>query len=219
MGEVGFLSEPQRWNLYAYAVNNPLRYTDPNGTEAGSFSLFNGTHLIPEPGGNRIESSRGSTREMQFYKGAGQVTLGVGLIATAAVGDIPGSTGAFLVANAALGAKTATVSGVVDMTTPLTNTDGTKAQSVLAATSNLGGLVVSAATGGDLKTGQASPTLTSVRTLDENPAGAMRNPATMVKAAKTRASALSLFTNIVNSAVDLVLHTSSTSSAPCMLAA
>ena len=28
-----YLSEPQRWNRYAYATNNPLRYVDPNGLE------------------------------------------------------------------------------------------------------------------------------------------------------------------------------------------
>jgi RHS repeat-associated protein len=32
--------DPQRWNLYAYARNNPLRYVDPNGEKvyAGDLS-------------------------------------------------------------------------------------------------------------------------------------------------------------------------------------
>jgi hypothetical protein len=33
LGEVGFLSDPQRWNKYAYTRNNPLRYVDPDGRE------------------------------------------------------------------------------------------------------------------------------------------------------------------------------------------
>ncbi len=26
-----YISRPQQWNQYAYAVNNPLKYTDPSG--------------------------------------------------------------------------------------------------------------------------------------------------------------------------------------------
>jgi pyruvate/2-oxoglutarate dehydrogenase complex dihydrolipoamide acyltransferase (E2) component len=33
VGEEEFLSNPQRWNKYGYALNNPLRYVDPDGEE------------------------------------------------------------------------------------------------------------------------------------------------------------------------------------------
>jgi RHS repeat-associated protein len=33
LGELGFLSDPQRWNKYAYTRNNPLVYVDPDGRE------------------------------------------------------------------------------------------------------------------------------------------------------------------------------------------
>ncbi len=38
LGEEGFLVEPQRWNKYAYAVNNPLTY-NPDGAEAAVFLI------------------------------------------------------------------------------------------------------------------------------------------------------------------------------------
>jgi RHS repeat-associated protein len=34
MGLEGFLADPQRWNKYAYTLNNPLRFVDPDGHEA-----------------------------------------------------------------------------------------------------------------------------------------------------------------------------------------
>ncbi len=33
MGKPEWLVDPQRWNLYAYVRNNPLKYIDPNGED------------------------------------------------------------------------------------------------------------------------------------------------------------------------------------------
>jgi hypothetical protein len=41
----GFLEVPQKWNQYTYALNNPLRFTDPTGSAPAE-----GHHLIPERG-------------------------------------------------------------------------------------------------------------------------------------------------------------------------
>ena len=35
VGFEAFISDPQRWNKYAYALNNTLKYVDPDGAEAG----------------------------------------------------------------------------------------------------------------------------------------------------------------------------------------
>ena len=39
----GFLEDPQKWNQYTYALNNPLRFVDPTGAAPAE-----GHHLIPE---------------------------------------------------------------------------------------------------------------------------------------------------------------------------
>jgi hypothetical protein len=35
---------PQRWNRYAYALNNPLTYTDPDGLDALLINYTDGAH-------------------------------------------------------------------------------------------------------------------------------------------------------------------------------
>jgi RHS repeat-associated protein len=37
---VGFISSPQRWNMYVYVVNNPLAFTDPDGQKPRTINVF-----------------------------------------------------------------------------------------------------------------------------------------------------------------------------------
>jgi RHS repeat-associated protein len=41
---------PQRWNRYAYAVNNPLKYTDPDGLDALLINYTDGAHGLGHVG-------------------------------------------------------------------------------------------------------------------------------------------------------------------------
>ena len=41
-GTLLHLINPQRWNMYAYAVNNPLAFTDPDGRDAIAVKFGNG---------------------------------------------------------------------------------------------------------------------------------------------------------------------------------
>lgn len=37
---IGFISNPQRWNMYVYVVNNPLAFTDPDGQKPRTINVF-----------------------------------------------------------------------------------------------------------------------------------------------------------------------------------
>lgn len=37
---IGFISNPQRWNMYVYVVNNPLAFTDPDGQKPRTMNVF-----------------------------------------------------------------------------------------------------------------------------------------------------------------------------------
>jgi hypothetical protein len=79
------------------------------------------------------------------------------LIATLAVGDVPGGiTGAVLVGSALLTGTTVGVSGVADVAGAATKTNVNEATEALEATSNFPGLVTTVATGGNLKAGQTA---------------------------------------------------------------
>lgn len=70
--------DPQTWNRYAYALNNPLKYVDPNGEEAFS------AHEIAQP----INAAAASIRSFNATIGNDPI---VGFAATAVAG-----VGAFL---------------------------------------------------------------------------------------------------------------------------
>jgi hypothetical protein len=44
------LINPQRWNMYAYAVNGPLAFTDPDGRDAIAVKFANGAHGLGHSG-------------------------------------------------------------------------------------------------------------------------------------------------------------------------
>jgi RHS repeat-associated protein len=54
---VRHLLNPQKWNKYAYAINNPLRYFDPDGMEEIEVQLraFIQANTIPAPGGRTFK--------------------------------------------------------------------------------------------------------------------------------------------------------------------
>jgi hypothetical protein len=49
-GTVLRMLNPQRWNMYAYGVNNPLLYLDPDGRDAIAVKFGNGAHGLGHSG-------------------------------------------------------------------------------------------------------------------------------------------------------------------------
>lgn len=117
-------------------------------------------------------------------KGIGKIAVGVGLVGTVAFGDVPGGVlGAGLVLSGVLGGTTTAVSGVADIAGNHTNTDVREANEALEHTSTVSGLVFSAT--GHPKAAGVAGTLESAATLGFRPKDAMKNPATMIDAART----------------------------------
>ncbi len=185
-------NNPQSLNLYAYVRNNPLLLPDLDG-HSDAMTRCAQTQCMA--------NSKMSSQEAQFYKGTGKLAVGLGLMATIAGGDVPGSTvGTLLVANTAISAAAWITAGTVQMAGAATDSDVSKGTEGLSATGNLGGLVVTAISGGNIELGAEAATLTSAGTLARNPAGAAANPATAAKGVNTLTSTFNLLKSWINGA-------------------
>jgi RHS repeat-associated protein len=62
-GPVSFMVEPQNWNKYQYGQNNPLKFFDPDGAEAGLFyeRLPNGQMTVHSPLSQRAKEASDSS--------------------------------------------------------------------------------------------------------------------------------------------------------------
>jgi len=124
--------------------------------------------------------------------GVGKVVLGIGLIATAAVGDIPGgAVGTLLVGSAVYGGTVTSVSGVADLTGAATGKDVSKEQKTLDAIGNFAGLATTAATR-DLEAGKAAATVMDVATYAARPREVYSNPATILESLRVVGNASEL---------------------------
>jgi len=171
------LDNPQSLNLYGYVLNNPISQADPDGHCCWDKAK---AWMAEHP------------RTAQAVGGVAKVAVGVGLVATIAGGDVPGSVvGVGLVVSGTLSAVGSVVSGVTDVAGAATNTNAEAAQKGLDGVSNLPALVTSAATG-NVETGAAVGTLADAGQLAAKPMEAVKNPATMADAAKTLSSTVDL---------------------------
>jgi RHS repeat-associated protein len=139
------LDDPQSLNLYIYVGNRPVSNVDPDGhwpdcgwcsQATAAASNFIASHPVA----------------VQVTKGVGTAALGVGTVAVSLGGEA--ASGGFSTAISVVGVSTGVslfVKGVTQAVGAATNTDTKEATEALDATRNPAGLVVAAATGGNLK--------------------------------------------------------------------
>ena len=131
-------------------------------------------------------------RTMQAVGGVTKAVAGVGLVATIAGGDVPGSiAGVGLVVSGTISATASFVSGVTDLAGAATNTNIESAQKGLDSVSNVPALVTTAATGNP-GLGSTVGTLSDAAQLAAKPQEALQNAATLADAVKTGAATASL---------------------------
>ncbi|MEQ1886867.1 MAG: RHS repeat-associated core domain-containing protein [Bryobacteraceae bacterium] len=179
------VNNPQSLNLYNYMRNNPLSGIDPDG------------HCCWDA---LQQWAKDNPRTAQTVQGAGKIAVGVGLVATIAVGDVPGSAaGAVMVASATISATTTGVSGVADVMGVATNTNVKEGQKALEAVSNIPAMVTTAATGGNLEAGARAGTIADAAQLAAKPQEALKNAATMAEAGKTVIGVVDLVKSVAGS--------------------
>jgi RHS repeat-associated protein len=178
------LDNPQSLDLYGYVLNNPLSQSDPDG------------HCCWDAAKAWVAEH---PRTAQAVEGVAKVAVGVGLVATIAGGDVPGSiVGVGLVVSGTLSAVGSVVSGVTDVAGAATKTNVEAAQKGLEGVSSLPALVTSVATR-DIEKGAKVGTVADAAQLVAKPTEALKNAATMADAAKTISSTVGLIKTTVTS--------------------
>ena len=181
--------DPQSLNLYTYVRGLPTTITD-----------FDGHGWLDDVKKWKDDHPR----TMQGLKGAGKIVVGVGLVATIAVGDAPGgAVGVGLVVSGTISAVASVVSGTTDVLGASTNTNVEPAQKALDSVSSVPALLTTVATG-NLEAGATVGTITDAATLAAKPQEALKNAATLADAIKTGVDAGHLAKDTAKSAADAV---------------
>jgi RHS repeat-associated protein len=163
-------SNPQSWNRYAYALNNPLLRIDPNGEE--DLIVFNKTsyHYDFDP----------SKRQYDLAKG-GQMAVGMLELTSALAtgGATVEAQSVFAMATGTLTTSGLIASGTIKIGGTLAGADSEKLERAGAAAqtaTNPLGLAMTIAKG-DLKAGAMATDLSSAITAASHPADAAKDPA------------------------------------------